>query len=110
MLNIDVKSNDENDFAFLCDEIVRLGLFDRVVIGGFASDKYRGRMQAMAHQLPMFFGVSECVWFFISSLLGFLPFVPFKNDWIEISHAFRHMREAVFAKRSFLIKFLLCVL
>ena len=104
MLNIDLKSNDVDDFGRICEMLVKYKLEKRAVIGGFASDACKAKMRQMSCKIPMFFDVRDCAIFFNATFLGMLPFFTFKNDWIEVPHAFRHYFESSLHKEYFLAR------
>lgn len=104
MLNIDLKSNDVDDFGRICELLIKYKLEKRAVIGGFASEACKAKMRQMSCQIPMFFDVKDCATFFIATFFGLLPFFKFKNDWVEIPHAFRHYFDSTMYKQYFLAK------
>ena len=93
-MSIDLKSNCPDDFKELIHLIIENGVEDKVIIGGFDSKKCHEKMKEMKINLPMFFDVKDCVWFFFSVLFGFLPFISFRNDWLMVPHGFHGFKNS----------------
>lgn len=91
ILNIDIKSDRDEDVAAVCQLIRKYGLQERVIMGCIMNENAKHVIKEMGLNVPTFFSRKECIMFFIGFIVGVLPFIPFHNDVVEIPFNFADM-------------------
>lgn len=93
MVNIDIKSDKDDDIIGVCDLIEKHGFESRVVIGCIMNQNCKIIIKSRNLDIPTFFNRKECILFFAGYLTGLLPFIPFQNDVLEIPFCLSDMKE-----------------
>lgn len=92
MINIDIKSDKDEDIFHVCELIRKHGFERRVVLGCIMNENCKTIIKELGLQIPTFFNRKECMLYFVGFFLGVLPFIPFHNDVIEIPFNFSDMQ------------------
>jgi glycerophosphoryl diester phosphodiesterase len=83
-LNIDVKSNKDQDLIDVCCLIKKHGFQDRVILGCLLNSETKRLVTEQGLYAPLYFNFSQIIKFVISTCIGVLPFVTFDYDVLEI--------------------------
>ena len=100
MINIDIKSDKDEDIVSVCDLIQKYDCQTKVVVGCIMNENCKTIIKKMNLHIPTFFNRRECLLFFAGLFLGFLPFIPFQNDVVEVPFNFSDMEDDRFLNSS----------
>jgi glycerophosphoryl diester phosphodiesterase len=93
MVNVDIKSDRDEDVIHVCEVIQKYGFEDRVVLGCIMNENCKSIVKEMGLNIPTFFNRRECILFFLGFFSGLLPFIPFRNDVVEVPFNFSDMQD-----------------
>jgi glycerophosphoryl diester phosphodiesterase len=83
-LNIDVKSNKDQDLIDVCRIIKKHGYQDRVIIGCLLNSDTKRIVSEEGLCAPLYFNFNQIIKFVLSACTGMLPFVTFDYDVLEV--------------------------
>ena len=109
-LNVDVKSNKTEDIQEVCRLIKLHGYENRVIIGAIMNNDTDVIIKDAGVSAPVYFSGRQTVYFFIATVFGFLPFMPFRHYVLEITGPFKTMKNNDFYDSNWKVRFLFRIL
>jgi len=104
-INVDVKTNLEEDIADTCKLIAKFGFKDRAIIGCNNEAKCRKVVNSLGMDLPIFFNVREVFKMLFGIIFLTLPFLSFKADHLGITGVFESMKRDANHGASAVVRF-----